>query len=324
MNLLAFSLINAGFLPYFGLASIPVIIYLINRQRYRRVRWAAMEFLLRAMKKNRKRLRLENLLLLIVRTLIVLLFILGMLRPVLDTGALPIAAGSARAELYVVDASYSMGLEDGGRSLLDQALDAIRRRLDKSLSPGDQVGLVVGGGFPESMFREPQTVSEQGIRVVQDTLDRVELIYEQMDINATLSLVASWIEQSGHDIPWEIHVFTDVQRRDWLTEDGAVEIGIRDALTRIDQQGSKIVVHALGPPRVRNATVTALDALSTLIAIDMPTSFQATVLNSGRETLAGLEVELSIDGEVQASKTINLEPNTSQIVAFPYVFREVG
>ncbi len=38
-----------------GAVSIPIIIYLINRRRYRRLDWAAMKFLLEALKKNKKR-----------------------------------------------------------------------------------------------------------------------------------------------------------------------------------------------------------------------------------------------------------------------------
>ncbi len=323
-HVLGFSLINGGLLGFLGLASIPIIIYLINRQRHRRVPWAAMEFLLRAMKKNRKRLRLENLLLLIIRTLIVLLFVFGMLRPIMDSGPLPITAGSTRYEFYIVDASYSMGLEDGGRSLLFQAVDRAKRRVDKVLRPGDQVGLIVGGGFPEVMFSKPQTVSEQGNRLITDTLDRVELRYEPMDVAATLTQMLAWIEQGGNNFQWEVHFFTDVQRRDWLTTDGATEIGIRDGLARLEAQGSKIVVHDLGPERARNASVTSVQSLSPLLAIDMPTSFSATVVNPGRETLAGLELEFTVNGEVQASKTISLDPGVSQTVAFPYVFRSTG
>ncbi|MEM7263628.1 MAG: BatA domain-containing protein, partial [Planctomycetota bacterium] len=273
---LAFSLINGAFLGYLGLASIPVIIYLINRQRYRRVPWAAMEFLLRAMQKNRRRLRLENILLLIIRTLIVLLFVFGMLRPVLDTGPLPIGPGGSRAELFVIDGSYSMDLEDGGRSLLFQAVDRAKRRVDKVLEPGDQVGLVVGGGFPEVMFREPQTVSEQGSQLITDTLDRIETVYDQFDVGATLTQVAAWIESEGKGFQWEIHLYTDVQRADWLTPDGSSEVAIRDGLARIEELGSKLVVHALGPDRVRNASVIAVESLNALNAVDMPTSFQAT------------------------------------------------
>src|SRR5436853_5930611 len=56
-----------------ALVSSPIIIHLINRIRYRRVRWAAMEFLLKSQKRNRRRLIIEQLVLLLLRILLVLL-----------------------------------------------------------------------------------------------------------------------------------------------------------------------------------------------------------------------------------------------------------
>src|SRR5262245_43634732 len=58
-----------------GAASIPIIIHLLNRKRFRVVDWAAMKFLLAAQKQNTRRMRLEQFLLLAVRTLLVLLVI---------------------------------------------------------------------------------------------------------------------------------------------------------------------------------------------------------------------------------------------------------
>ena len=55
------------------LASVPVIIHLINRMRYRRVRWAAMEFLLAAQKRMKRKMIIEQLLLLASRVLLVIL-----------------------------------------------------------------------------------------------------------------------------------------------------------------------------------------------------------------------------------------------------------
>ena len=37
-----------------ALASIPIIIHILNRRRFKTVRWAAMEYLLQAMRKNRR------------------------------------------------------------------------------------------------------------------------------------------------------------------------------------------------------------------------------------------------------------------------------
>src|SRR5947199_7684758 len=61
-----------------GAASIPIIIHLLNRRRFRIVTWAAMRFLLAAQKQNSRRLRIEQLILLLTRILIVLLLILAM------------------------------------------------------------------------------------------------------------------------------------------------------------------------------------------------------------------------------------------------------
>src|SRR5215475_9998275 len=56
-----------------ALVSSPIVIHLINRMRFKRIRWAAMEFLLKSQKRNRRRLILEQLLLLALRCLLILL-----------------------------------------------------------------------------------------------------------------------------------------------------------------------------------------------------------------------------------------------------------
>ncbi|MHC4481029.1 MAG: BatA domain-containing protein, partial [Planctomycetota bacterium] len=48
-----------GFLYALPLALIPLLIHLLHRRRYRRVRWAAMRFLMRAERRSRRRIRLQ-------------------------------------------------------------------------------------------------------------------------------------------------------------------------------------------------------------------------------------------------------------------------
>src|SRR5687767_554450 len=61
-----------------GAVAVPVIIHLLNRKRYVVVNWAAMRFLLAAQKKNVRRLKLEQWLLLATRCLALLLIALAM------------------------------------------------------------------------------------------------------------------------------------------------------------------------------------------------------------------------------------------------------
>ncbi|HOM17244.1 MAG TPA: BatA domain-containing protein, partial [Thermoguttaceae bacterium] len=65
--------------PWFVIAGLaaaagPVIIHLLNRQRYRVVEWAAMDFLRQAIHRSRRWLRLRDLVLLLVRCGCILAF----------------------------------------------------------------------------------------------------------------------------------------------------------------------------------------------------------------------------------------------------------
>src|SRR5437764_9984736 len=56
-----------------ALAAVPLIIHLLNKRKHREMNWAAMRFLLEAVRKNSRRLRIEQLILLAVRTLLLVL-----------------------------------------------------------------------------------------------------------------------------------------------------------------------------------------------------------------------------------------------------------
>lgn len=75
--------------PLFALAGIlaaagPVIVHLLNRRRFRVVAWGAMEFLRQAVQRQRNAVQLRDLLLLMLRVLVVLLFGLALARPYLQ------------------------------------------------------------------------------------------------------------------------------------------------------------------------------------------------------------------------------------------------
>src|SRR6185503_17056202 len=61
-----------------GAVSVPIIIHLLNRRRYKIVTWAAMRFLLNAQRQNTKRMRVEQLILLLCRMALVALIVFAM------------------------------------------------------------------------------------------------------------------------------------------------------------------------------------------------------------------------------------------------------
>src|SRR5947209_11261982 len=109
-----------------GAASIPIIIHLLNRNRFRVVTWAAMRFLLAAQRKNTRRMRVEQVILLAVRTLVVLLLVLAMasVMPWAEEGwqrlfpggsAFAAAGGRRTHTILVLALSVSTALQTGHR-----------------------------------------------------------------------------------------------------------------------------------------------------------------------------------------------------------------
>src|SRR4051812_46682808 len=88
-----------------ALVSAPVLIHLINRMRFKRIRWAAMEFLLKSQKRNRRKLIIEQLILLLLRILLVLLAAFLVARFVYGSGV-------TRGATHVVVVDDTLSLND--------------------------------------------------------------------------------------------------------------------------------------------------------------------------------------------------------------------
>src|SRR5436305_13256523 len=147
---LAFGFLTWGFLwAGAALVSIPILIHLLNRRRFKTVTWAAMEFLLRAMRKNRRRLRFEQLLLLATRCLMLCLLGLALARPLgCESGALAHFGRRTALNVFIIDNSYSVAYETrlpDARTHLDQAKNLVKKLLSRPSAGGESVVVITAG-----------------------------------------------------------------------------------------------------------------------------------------------------------------------------------
>lgn len=136
--------------------AIPILIHLLARQRRKPVEWAAMRFLLEAFRKHKRRLQLEQLILLAVRCLIVGLLGLALARPILQ-GAGLISTGGSRAVYLVIDDGMASGIEaaDHQAALARHVKQAAE--LINGLGPGDAVGLITAARPAQALLMPPST-----------------------------------------------------------------------------------------------------------------------------------------------------------------------
>src|SRR3954447_14794826 len=137
------------------LGVIPIIIHLLNRRRFRRVEWAPMRYLKLTIQRNRRRIQIEQLLLLLLRICLPVLLFLFLARPLVNpTGLERWLGGAGRtSHVIVVDDSLSMGYAAGGPPAFHRARE-VAGALLAATRPGDRCTLVATSAPGRPVFHE--------------------------------------------------------------------------------------------------------------------------------------------------------------------------
>lgn len=121
----SFSFVNTSFLLLMPLVMMPVIIHLISRRKLRTLDYPSLKFIREAYMKKARHMRINELLLLLVRTLMTALLIFAFARLLMFTPDAAPASGLKYA--LVIDNSYSSAYPAGGGTG-EKFLDAIKAK----------------------------------------------------------------------------------------------------------------------------------------------------------------------------------------------------
>ncbi|GEM_PF-4341893 len=272
-------------LGFTALASLPVIIHLLNRQRYKRVRWAAMEFLLSAYQKTYRRLRLENLLLLILRTAAVLLAALALARPHSAGGQ----AGFLRdpvSALILVDDSMSMGCRTQGTATrMERGVLKLKEMVDH-LPDHSLVTLVLASAPGEPLLKDG--TMEEAHEALDTRLKPSDL---PCDMISAMGQAAGILRKSTLSRR-EMCILTDLQTSSWATRSPKLDPEL-EALAK-DKVPLRIL--DVGEGQAENAALTDLRVVSKIAVAGKPLKVEGKVRNFGTGPRQDLEVQLLVNG----------------------------
>jgi len=206
------------------LVALPVIIHLINQQRFQSVQWAAMMFLLSAKAFSRGSTRLRQWLIMLLRMLAVAAAILAISRP-LSQGWLAVVGGDrASAAIVLLDRSPSMSQAStaGGESKLTTA----RRQVAAALETlgASRVVLI------DSVSCTPQELSSpRGIEQVPEAAPAAAAADLPLMLQAACDQIGA--SKSAASTIW---ICSDQRANDWKVSDGAWS-AIREAVAKVPQ-----------------------------------------------------------------------------------------
>lgn len=138
-----FSFQNPAALFFLPLAALPLVIHLFRHQRAKVVLFPSIILLRTAHTKTWKRSRLQEWLLLLIRTMILLLLVLLMAGPSVKAALPSWMAPQETTLALVIDNSASMSAIDGDSSLLSQARSSALKTVS-TLSPDSRVAVISG------------------------------------------------------------------------------------------------------------------------------------------------------------------------------------
>jgi hypothetical protein len=297
---LALSLLSPGFaVAGLLLAGIPIFIHILNRRRFKTVSWAAMEFLLRAMRKNRRRLRFERWLLLATRCALLAILGLALARPLAcQSGALAGLGRRTALDVIVIDNSYSMGYEidkEGAKTHLDRAKVIARALLSRNDSGGSSAAVIVAGRPARSLFGTPT----YDLQSAAAAIDRIEQGYGATDLAGALDAALKLAKEHPEESNRNLYILTDGTRSAF---EGSQASSLKEIAPQLASVFHVTLYNVAEGQQQWNAAVTQLAPAANLVTDKLPMDFKATLRCFGLARDASVQWKLDdhVLGDAQA------------------------
>jgi len=217
-----------------AVALTPILIHLINLLRHRRIKWAAMDFLLAAYKKHRNWIWLRQLLLLLARMAALILVVALLARIELPREWLGAGEGEVTHHIVLLDDSYSMADRAEGVSAFDRAQRAVQdvaTRVADSESPQkltlirfSRASRTLAAAPPAAdgeTTAAPQVSDVSGVEIHPEITSTLEDVFRGMDVSdlsigpvPSLKAVRELLDSSedNHHI---LYVVSDFRDKEW-------------------------------------------------------------------------------------------------------------
>lgn len=312
----------SAWMLWWGLAAaIPVLLHYLYRRRQTIIPWAAMQLLHQVVQREARRVRLEQWLLLCLRTLILLTLAVALARPFWNTAASGSNLTSAPATNWIIaiDVSYSMGYRVDNETRLQAAQRRATELIDTARQ-GDAFAVIALGQPPRGVVASPSFDRA----AVQTELGRMRINDAGCDLKAGLQLMQDIAQRAVADptLPGQVRllIISDLGREHWQSAIDGVDAKL---LKQLGQQ-FPLEIESLGDEAVANLAVTDVRTDAVRGVVGQPVTLDVTLSNFGNEVAEQVPVQLVVDGNTVSSQRVTIAPHDAQSTRFLYVPSSLG
>ncbi len=308
------------------LVGLPVLIHLINLMRHRRVKWAAMEFLLQSQKRHQKSILFKQLLLLLLRMLAIAAVVLMVAQPLLHKRWGALFGGTQTHHVVLLDDSFSMSDHWADTSAFEQGKQVVARLAAQAAHQDTpQVFTLLRFSRARQLARgtQPDMLQVPVDGRFQANLEKVLGPLKPSETAAEANDALEAIDQlpaKSDDEDRVVYVVSDFRAGQWQEP-----VALRKTLGRMAEGGTQLHLINCVDTTHQNLAITMLRPGLGTRASGVPLLVEVSVHNFGTTPAKQVSVSLEEDGQARPAIVIeDLPAGKTATRRFPVLFPTAG
>ncbi len=284
--------------------ALPIAIHLIRREKPPKVMFSTIRFLKKTSKKLVLFQHLQQILLLLLRSLVIVLLVIAFARPLIDQSVARLLDADPQSAVIMIDLSMSMQYGDTFERAKREAIDLI-----SGMSAGDEVALI---GFSEGAQLVREFNSDlDGVRSTVNELSGAG--FGRTRYFPNLRLADQLLEESSFENR-AVYLISDFQAEGIETVEEEWKLAPGIAFTGID----------VGFEESTNLVITDVRSPEQLLENASEQQILARVRSTGSVYLEQGDVSLLVNGQLVDRKIVDLGDRSEEVITFSTTFESEG
>jgi hypothetical protein len=297
-------------------AAVPILLHLFNLRKLRTVDFSTLTFIKELQKTRIRRLKLRQILLLILRTLLVVVLVLAFARPTLK-GSLTGTPGAHATTTAVLlfDDSFTMTVSDERGDLLKQAkraAEAIVGLLDQ----GDEVFLVPFSQIHRGSARDELTATRD-FGLLRKEIGDIRPSYVHTSIEDALRYAAKLLSKSSN-FNKEVYLFSNFKSGSFDLPTGS------SPPEKLFPREVRLFFVPFGRRPVQNLGVESVNIPSSILEQNRPFTVTARIGNYSAAAVQDHVVSVFLNGTRVSQRGVDIQSGASADVEFSIVPNAFG
>lgn len=292
--------------------SIPILIHLLNLRKVRKIEFSTLMFLKEIQKSKMRRIRLKQILLLLLRICVIAFLVLSFAKPVYEGYAGDSSSRNNSTTLIFIDDSFSMSARDNRGQYLSQAKDAVKKIMNEHRESDDIYFI------PTSQIAMKGKLFYTDFGSVIDSLEKLKITGKTASIGEIMNCAGAILQESKNPVK-EIFIISDFQNNNFDEGKHTAQF-----VPNLDANSVNTYLVKIGEREVNNLSLDSFKVVSRILEKDKDIKIRIYLNNHSGNNAVNKMINLYIGNELRGEKAVDVTANEKKEVDFIFKSSKTG